>query len=386
MLGSFLFIQANAQETSFSIAGEISGTTEKYIYLNYEDNDLYKTIKDSSLISQGKFAFKGKLSSITEGKLWIKDVVPVKLILMPTKLTLSIQSNDFKNAVLTGSTAHNSLKELQAARAPVMKEFILLREDYNNARERFGGAFYDTKDEKVLKPLKDAVSITSQRLMPLIRKIGSIDSVYLSKNSSTYAAAVLLHDKMNSTNVEQLKKGFDQLSTEVQQSDIGREMQAKIDGVKLGFPGTTASNFSSTDLNGVALSLSDYRGKYVLLDFWASWCVPCRAGNPHLISLYNKYKAKGFEIIGIADDDRNHGIWRRAIDEDKIGIWKHILNGFAGMSLAGEGKMPVGATYNISGLPTKILVNPDGKIIGRFGGGSDSEATMDKMLAELFGS
>jgi thiol-disulfide isomerase/thioredoxin len=119
-----------------------------------------------------------------------------------------------------------------------------------------------------------------------------------------------------------------------------------------------------------------------LLDFWASWCVPCRKGNPHLIKLYNQYKEQGFEIIGISDDDSKVEAWHKAVEQDKIGIWKHVLRGMdiekkmKGQSNPGD----ISEKYNISTLPTKILIDKNGKIIGRYG---SEEEDLDKKLAEL---
>jgi thiol-disulfide isomerase/thioredoxin len=154
----------------------------------------------------------------------------------------------------------------------------------------------------------------------------------------------------------------------------------------MGSPGAKAYVFSSKELRGEPLSLADYKGKYVLVDFWASWCVPCRAGNPHLLSLYKKYKDKGFEIIGISDDDGNSEVWRKAVEKDGIGVWKHILRG---LKSDGKGNFDrtndISEHYGIHSLPTKILIDPDGIIVGRYGGGGESEEVMDKKLSEIFG-
>jgi thiol-disulfide isomerase/thioredoxin len=124
-----------------------------------------------------------------------------------------------------------------------------------------------------------------------------------------------------------------------------------------------------------------------LLDFWASWCVPCRKGNPHLLSLYSKYKDKGLEIIGVSDDDNNHEAWQKAVDKDGIGVWKHVLRGLdMKKRLAGEeNESDISQYYGIHSLPTKILIDPNGIIIGRYGGGGESDEAMDKKFAEIFG-
>jgi len=152
----------------------------------------------------------------------------------------------------------------------------------------------------------------------------------------------------------------------------------------MGSPGAKAYVFASQELRGTPLSLSDYKGKYVLLDFWASWCVPCRKGNPHLLSLYSQYKDKGFEIIGISDDDNNHDAWKKAVEKDSIDVWKHVLRG---LKWDGKGNFDrsndISDNFGIHSLPTKILIDPNGVIIGRYGGGGDTDEAMDKMLAEV---
>ncbi|MDR2843745.1 MAG: TlpA family protein disulfide reductase [Candidatus Symbiothrix sp.] len=157
----------------------------------------------------------------------------------------------------------------------------------------------------------------------------------------------------------------------------------------LGVPGTKALDFTAVDIHGDTLRLSDFRGKYVLIDFWASWCRPCRAGHPHLLELYAKYKDKGFEIIAIADNDRTPDIWRKAVEDDKVGVWKHILRGLdveialkGDANLAHHPKEISGSKYAVTVLPTKVLVDPDGIISGRYNGNSEG---LDEKLEETFG-
>ncbi|MDN3596969.1 TlpA family protein disulfide reductase [Zunongwangia endophytica] len=164
-------------------------------------------------------------------------------------------------------------------------------------------------------------------------------------------------------------------------------IKKQIDDKSKGIVGATAENFSKVDIDGKPLKLEDFKGQYVLLDFWASWCIPCRKGNPHLLKIYDNYNDKGFEIIGVSDDDRNPDAWLKAVKKDRIGVWRHILRGMevdttsGGFKIVNQG---ITEGYNISSLPTKILVDPDGKIVGRYDGSKADEEALDKKLADLY--
>ena len=145
-----------------------------------------------------------------------------------------------------------------------------------------------------------------------------------------------------------------------------------------------AKNFATTDINGEKISLRDFKGKYVLLDFWASCCVPCRAGNPHLKELYSKYHDKGIEFIGVSDDDSKPEAWHKAVEKDDL-PWRHVLRGFDIEKMMNNQPNPndISSKYGISSLPTKILIDRSGKIIGRY---SEESGALDAKLKEIFGS
>jgi len=120
--------------------------------------------------------------------------------------------------------------------------------------------------------------------------------------------------------------------------------------------GENAPDFQTTLLTGEQAKLSDLKGKYVLLQFWGSWCGPCRAENPHLLEIYKKYHAQGFEIfsIGLESNPTN---WQRAIKKDGM-IWKYHSADFE--EFDGE----LARQFNIKSIPATFLLNPDGKIMG----------------------
>ncbi|HEY8386985.1 MAG TPA: TlpA disulfide reductase family protein [Parasegetibacter sp.] len=131
-----------------------------------------------------------------------------------------------------------------------------------------------------------------------------------------------------------------------------------------------APEFTINDVNGKPVSLSSFRGSYVLVDFWASWCVPCRAENPNVIAAYEKYKDKNFKVVGISLDTKKDA-WLKAIEEDKL-PWLQLCDFKASES-------EVSKAYKIRSIPANVLVDPNGKIVGKDLRGND----LHKLLGEL---
>lgn len=139
--------------------------------------------------------------------------------------------------------------------------------------------------------------------------------------------------------------------------------------------GATAPDFKIPDVNGDSISLSSFRGKYVLLDFWASWCVPCRKENPHVIEAYKMFKDKNFDILGVSYDYPNSKeSWLNAIKQDGL-TWTQVSN------LSGW-KDPTAKLYNISGIPSPFLIDPEGKIVAK--GFSLREEKLIETLSSIF--
>ncbi len=138
--------------------------------------------------------------------------------------------------------------------------------------------------------------------------------------------------------------------------------------------GEKAPSFEATLLDGTPAKLADLRGKYVLLQFWGSWCGPCRAENPYLAELYRQYQARGFEIFSVAIE-RNTGNWQRAIAADGIN-WKYHTAEFEQFT------GPVARLFNIHSIPTTFLINPEGVIMGV----NLAPEQLEKMLAAALAS
>jgi len=166
----------------------------------------------------------------------------------------------------------------------------------------------------------------------------------------------------------------------VKQGQYGRLLADRFAVMKKTAVGTTAVAFTKKDINGKSINLNDYKGKYVLLDFWGSWCGPCRASHPHLKGLYEKYKGKGLVIIGIGNEygeiNKARVAWQNAIKEDGL-LWIQILNN------EGVEKTDVTKLYDVSAFPTKILLDKNGKVMGRYTGAPNNANEKDPLEEKL---
>lgn len=194
---------------------------------------------------------------------------------------------------------------------------------------------------------------------------------YIADHPKSFYSLELVKDRAMMGEYEGVKPLYDLLDASLQQGSQGRALAERLAVLKRSAIGETILDFSQNDNGGKPIHFTDFKGKYVLIDFWASWCGPCRAENPNVLKEYNKYKGKNFTVLGISLDD-NAERWKKAIEEDGM-PWTQVsdLQGF---------KNEVSTYYGIQGIPSTLLVDPEGKIIAK-----DLRGEMlAKKLEELF--
>ena len=284
-------------------------------------------------------------------------------------------------ALLTeGAMAQRQQHELSAADKIMMDQknaFLAGMGDVMEKLEQYNKLYYQTSN-------RDSVS----RLMEPYRKIYLERMTdYMKKYPSTALAANFLCMNTGRMTLEQLKEAYNKLDETAKQTSAGKEIAAEIATLDRVAPGNPAPEIAKNDLvTGKPFALSSLKGKVVLLDFWASWCVPCRKSNPHVKALYEKYRKKGFDVVYVADNDSRPEEALKAIDQDGIRKYHHVLRGLKTLKDA-NGKMTgydksedVSEQYAIHFLPTKYLIDRDGNIIGKV---TDEE--LDAKLKEIFG-
>jgi thiol-disulfide isomerase/thioredoxin len=199
-----------------------------------------------------------------------------------------------------------------------------------------------------------------------------IDQFIGTRKNSAVSAFVLVAVSQLSEDVFLLERRFNSLSPDVQNGFYGKYLKEQIEIGKVGAIGTDEIDFTQNDTTGNPVTLSSFKGKYVLVDFWASWCHPCRMENPNVVATYARFRDKNFTVLSVSLD-RDRGSWLKAIHDDNLN-WSHVSdlkywNNEAAMK------------YKIQSIPQNLLIDPSGKIVGKNLRGAD----LDAKLCELLG-
>jgi peroxiredoxin len=183
-----------------------------------------------------------------------------------------------------------------------------------------------------------------------------------------YLGLMFLNEPGNELTMRNL---YDSLTPGIQQSFFGKKLSELVTAASSTAIGAAAPDFQMNDVNGKPVSLSSFKGQYVLVDFWASWCGPCRQENPNLVKAYNTFKDKGFTILGVSLD-KDKKAWVKAIAEDKLS-WTHVSDLQFWNNAAAR-------LYRVQAIPANFLLDKEGKIIAKNLRGKDLELELAKVL------
>ncbi len=356
-----------AQNGKFHIDGTTKATPKK-VYLVY--NRIGGVGLDSTSVAGGKFAFGGEVSGMTAAVIYFdhdgaglpkrynfvgKDALQFLLGEESIKVTCEDKVQDAK---ITHSPLNDDNKVLMAAMKPV-----------NDRRQEVYMAFDKLpKEEQTDQKRGEAI----KQLSALEKEGQQVAKVFIENHPASLVSLNAIAQLMEGEwTVAEISEIFNNLNTKVKESKNGKEIKSKIDQAAKTEVGAEAPDFTQNTPDGKPVSLKDYRGKYVLVDFWASWCGPCRGENPHVVAAFNKFKDKNFDILGVSLDD-NKDKWLAAIEKDGL-TWTHISD------LKGWGN-EAAAAYGVRGIPANYLIGPDGKIIAKNLRGADLEAKLTEVL------
>lgn len=344
----------NAPGPEFTITGHVKGLTENSAVFVIDGSNPTDTVAVST-VKGGQFVLKGHVNepNLFEVNFGVaKKKAP--LFIGNDKMTMNGNVDDLKGLKITGSSSNDDFEEFQTLFNPFFARLNIVMGIVNSPQ----GARNKDSLFQVYKKLTDSVFVV-------------LDGFIQKKPSSYVSPFVLIVVNQLTEDVMAQERRLQSLSATVRQGYYGQYLQKQLDDARVGAVGTEEIDFTQNDTAGHAITLSSFKGKYVLVDFWASWCGPCRMENPNVLSTYKKFKDKNFTVLGVSLDKAKDP-WIKAIKDDGL-AWTQVSDLKYWYNDAA-------AKYHIQAIPQNLLVDPNGKIIGRNLRGPDLQAKLCELL------
>jgi peroxiredoxin/predicted CopG family antitoxin len=336
------------QAQNTTLTGQIKGLSGATVKINTNNNGVFKA--DSVKVINDIFTWKANLTGPQLISLVI-DNHSYSYFIGPGHSKLTGAKDASEAYKLTGSPMQDDAK--------AFSEFIKdLTDQETLLSTAYGKASAEEKEElnKKREELKMQKKVRANKFIAAHPK--SFFSIYLISGRTGYGYA-------------EVKPLYDKLDESAKQTEAGKKLSQTLETLKKSLIGNQMADFIQADTSGKQVKLSSFRGKYVLVDFWASWCAPCRAENPNVLKAYNAYKDKGFTVVGISLDDKAAN-WKKAIRDDKM-PWTQLsdLKGW---------KNEISTSYGIQGIPSNLLIDPSGKIVAKDLRGEMLESKLKQLL------
>jgi peroxiredoxin len=358
LLGVIFAVGVKAQQTGkpgFRVEGHIRGMKDQSVVALTDANKPGDTLARTT-VKAGSFVLSGHLNE--------PNLVNLNFVNAKKKTSLFIG-----NETVTVNGDLENLSDIQVKGSPSETDFLAFQRTFNPYFAQINQlSQLANSPEGVDK--KDSIG-NAYRLAVMSIQV-KVDSFIYLRNASYVSPFLLVVVNQLSDDVFLLERRLQSLSPEVQQSMYGKYLREQIDNGKIGAVGSEAEDFTQNDTSGKPVSLSSFKGKYVLIDFWASWCKPCRMENPNVVAAYERFKSKNFTVLGVSLD-RSREAWIKAIQDDGL-IWPQVSDlKFWNNAVAQQ--------YRVQQIPQNILIDPNGKIVGKNLRGPD----LDSRLCALLG-
>jgi peroxiredoxin len=350
-------VSCKKAKNEYTIKGTIDGIKTGKVYLEKLVDGQPQTV-DTTDVTDGKFSFKGEIP-IPDIRLLRLDEQSyfAQFFLENSKITVTAKKDSLRNTKISGSASQDIFQIY-------LNEMMRLQKDVKSLHQKYQTAMAAGNSSEAEKAKIDYQALMDNSLVFFKNFVKDHPNSVV----SAFVTGLQLAPQVNETELEAIVNNF---SPEISSSQYVLQLKKLVEEKKVTAVGVMAPDFEMNDPNGKPVKLSALRGQIVLLDFWASWCAPCRQENPNVVKLYQKYHSKGFEILGVSLD-RTKAKWIEAIQADQL-TWLHVSDLQFWQNAAA-------LKYAVTSIPQSFLIGKDGKIIGKGLRGEE----LDKKLAEIF--
>lgn len=387
----FLFIVTfSFSQNQFILRGKLKGISSGKAELTYNifENNKWSETKIETPIVRGNFLFKNRLVEPIEATLKINNLES-RLFIEPLRMNFYLDKKTPTKYILIGSKTHSDFVSFQSITKTNQQTTkiisdslsIFYKKRNNFSEESLEHKFLSEKIEQYEKQRDSQFKFITNKIIKF--SLSHPDSYYPIISSDLF---LLFSWRYLGTDTARII--FDNLNNNIKSYSSSILFNTYLKSRENTQIGKIAPDFSTRDINGKLITLSDYKGQYVLLDFWASWCFWCIKGIPHVNELYKKYNDKGLKVIGVTSD-RSKEDWIKSVDKNQTNNWIQVMfendvekaqKGYIDFEDI-ENKYPLR-----DGIPLYILVDKEGKIINKWDGYSEeNEKEMDEVIKSIFG-
>ena len=350
--------EVKTPEDTYQINGKIADANEGYIFIKARGDKGMITL-DSALITEGEFNMIGQIADNSYAYI-VSDAFKggIPIFIENTTINVVINKDSIADTQISGTKAqelYDNSKQEMASYDDIWQGFYYNTFRYMTDEEK-------AKNENYLNTIYDSAQVLKKEYV----------SNFIKDNADNYACAQMILEQEQALGEDIMLESYNSLSNTALKSLPGKQLTKRINIIKRTAIGQQLIDFSMNDTEGNPVKLSEAsKGKYLLVDFWAAWCSPCRAENPNVLANYNKYKTKGFDVLGVSFDEKKEN-WLKAVKDDAL-PWLQISDLKGWDNAAGK-------LYGIRSIPQNILIDPEGKIIAKNLRGE----ALGKKLEELF--